>query len=209
MRARGVAAEGGSVGDFFAHCAWLEAASVTAFDRLARELTAHGAPARLVKRARVAERDEVRHARDTGALAQAHGRTPRRPASRRLAVRDLEAVARENAVEGCVRETYGALVAMWQAERASDPRVARTLERIAHDETRHAAIAWQVAAWTRTRLDARARARVERARQKALRELRAEIAAEPPADVVRTAGVPTAAQAACLLEALERHVLAA
>jgi hypothetical protein len=108
-----------------------------------------------------------------------------------------------------VRETYGALVAMWQAERAADPRVARVLARIAHDEARHAAIAWQVAAWSGRHLDAAARARVERARHSALRELRAEIAAEPPAAVVRTAGVPTAAQAACLIDALERHVLAA
>jgi hypothetical protein len=43
--------------------AQLEAASIVAFDRLARELDAHGAPAELVAEARRAKTDEVRHAR--------------------------------------------------------------------------------------------------------------------------------------------------
>jgi hypothetical protein len=208
-RERGLAARDGSAGDFFARCSWLEAAAVHAFRRLARELTAHGAPRRLVSRARVAARDEIRHTRDTAAIARRFGGRPRRPAARALPVRGLEAVARENAIEGCVRETYGALVAMWQAERASDPAVARALARIARDEARHASIAWQVAEWAHPRLGAAAQARVERARRNALADLRAEIAAEPPHDVVQRAGVPTAAQAACLLDALEHSVLPA
>jgi hypothetical protein len=206
---RGRAARDGSAGDFFARCSWLEAAAVHAFRRLARELTVHGAPRRLVSRARVAARDEIRHARDTAAIARRLGGRPARPATRTLPARSLEAVARENAVEGCVRETYGALVAMWQAERASDPRIARSLARIARDEARHASIAWQVAEWTRTRLGPAAKARVERARRDALAELRTELTTEPPLDVVQRAGMPTAAQAACLLDAMERCVLQA
>jgi hypothetical protein len=205
-RERGLAARDGSAGDFFARCSWLEAAAVHAFRRLARELTTHGAPARLVARARVAARDEVRHTRVTAELARRFGGRPRRPAGRRLPVRQLEAIARENAVEGCVRETYGALVAMWQARRASDPAVASTLGRIARDESRHASIAWQVAAWVEPRLGASARARIEQARRDALVELRAELASDPPADVVRRAGMPTAAQAACLLDAMVQSV---
>jgi hypothetical protein len=201
-RERGLSARDGSAGDFFARCSWLEAAAVHAFRRLARELATHGAPGRLVERARVAARDEVRHTRATAMLARRLGGRPRRPAARKLPVRRLEAIARENAIEGCIRETYGALVAMWQAERASDPAVASTLARIARDESRHAAIAWQVAAWVEPRLGAAARARVEQARRDALAELRIELASEPPADVVRQAGMPTAAQAECLLDAM-------
>jgi len=206
-RERGLAARDGSAGDFFARCAWLEAAAVHAFRRLARELATHGAPERLVRRARVAARDEVRHARATATLARRLGGRPRRPAVPKLRVRRLEAMARENAVEGCVRETYGALVAMWQARRASDPAVASALARIARDEARHASIAWQVAAWVKPRLGASARARVEQARREALADLRVEIGAEPPSDVVRQAGVPTAAQAECLLDAMVENVL--
>ena len=201
-RERGLAAKDGSAGDFFARCSWLEAAAVHAFRRLARELGAHGAPERLVERARVAARDEVRHTRATAMLARRLGGRPRRPTARKLPVRRLEAIARENAIEGCVRETYGALVAMWQAERASDPAVASTLGRIARDESRHASIAWQVAAWVEPRLGVSGRARVEQARRDALAELRLELASEPPSDVVRQAGMPTAAQAECLLDAM-------
>jgi rubrerythrin len=208
-RLHGLAARDGSAGDFLARCSWLEAAAVHAFRRLARELDHHGAPRRLGRRARTAARDEIRHARETASLARALGGAPRRPGRRALPVRGLEAVARENAVEGCVRETYGALVAMWQAERATDPRVARTLGRIAGDEARHAAIGWQVAEWAEKHLSPAARDRVRKARHDALAALRAEIAAEPPRDVVDRVGVPTAAQAACLLDALERHVMAA
>jgi hypothetical protein len=56
--------------------------------------------------------------------------------------RSLEELAVENAVEGCVRETYGALTAIWQARTAKDPSVAAAVRRIARDETRHAALSW-------------------------------------------------------------------
>ena len=47
-----VPTRGSSAGRWLAEAAALEAASVPAFRRLARELAAHGAPARLVERAR-------------------------------------------------------------------------------------------------------------------------------------------------------------
>ena len=54
----------------------------------------------------------------------------------------------ENAREGCVRETFGALIAMHQAERAGDPIIRRAMRRIAEEETRHAELAWEVASWS-------------------------------------------------------------
>ena len=53
-------------------------------------------------------------------------------------MRELEAIAIENAVEGCVRESFGALLATWQAKTAGDARVRAAMKRIARDETRHA-----------------------------------------------------------------------
>ena len=57
----------------------------------------------------------------------------------------FETVAVENAIEGCVRETYGALVSFWQARAAGDPKVREVYARIAEDElsTRHSRGAWQ------------------------------------------------------------------
>lgn len=111
-------------------------------------------------------------------------------------------MAIENAVEGCVRETFGALVATWQAAHATDAGVRAAMKRIAADETRHAALAWAIDRWMDGRLDATARARVERSRRAAVRTLLRDLAAELPADVRRTAGLPSARQARALASAV-------
>lgn len=159
--------QGTSLGAYFAMTAELEAASVPAFRRLARELRAHGAPRELVSRAEKAARDEVRHARMTQRLAQRFGGAPRLPRIGKLPVRSLEAIAEENAREGCVRETFGALVASVQALRATDEGIRAAMEAIAVDETEHAALAWDVAAWLDSQIDSAGRDAARRARRAA------------------------------------------
>src|SRR5262249_8324862 len=61
------------LGAYLAVAAHLEAASIHAFVRLERELRAHAAPRRLLRAVRRATMDEVRHARDTAALARSRG----------------------------------------------------------------------------------------------------------------------------------------
>jgi hypothetical protein len=159
--------DGCAIGRYWARMAHLEAASVPAFARLGRELVAHGAPAALRRAAERARRDEVRHARLTARLARAHGVAPPAVALAAQEPRSLEAMARENAVEGCVRETFGALVAAWQARAAADPGVRRAMAKIARDERRHAELAWAVDRWAARRLGATARRRVAAARREA------------------------------------------
>jgi hypothetical protein len=199
-------AKNNALGNYFANAAHLEAASVHAFRILRRELRCFGAPKTLVDAAKRAERDEVRHARITTRIARAHGATPPKVRVKRGAARSLEAVATENAVEGCVRETFGALVAMWQAERASDAGIADAMKAIAVDETRHAELAWNVAAWADGTLDAKARRRVNALKNKAISDLEKEIAVQPHADLIARAGVPTAAEQRRLLAALSQHL---
>jgi hypothetical protein len=159
--------QGTSLGDYLAMSAELEAASVPAFRRLARELRAHGAPRDLVSRAEKAARDEVRHARMTQRLAERFGGAPKLPRIGKLPVRSLEAIAEENAREGCVRETFGALVASVQALRATDEGIRAAMEAIAVDETEHAALAWDVAAWLDTQIDSAGRDAARRAKRAA------------------------------------------
>ena len=64
-----------ALGAFLAQSAALEAASVRAFEQLARELAANGAPASLVARARRSARQEVEHARLLRRAATARGCT--------------------------------------------------------------------------------------------------------------------------------------
>jgi hypothetical protein len=193
---------GSPVGRYLAAAARLEAGSVHAFKRLRGDLADHGAPRSLCVAALRAERDEVRHARETARLAQAHGVTPRMPADRLRRRRSLLAIAAENVVEGCVRETYGALVAMHQAETAKDPAVARLMRPVATDEIRHAALSWEVARWVNVKLRPKERALVERARRTAILELQAELAREPPPALVETVGLPRATTATRLLGAM-------
>ena len=180
----------------------LEAASVTAFQMLRAELRAHGAPKALLRSASRAARDEKRHARITRSIARRFGGAPRAPELVPARPRDLEAIAIENAVEGCVRELFGVVVARWQADHAEDVNVRAAMARLAADELRHAALAFQVAAWTHGRLSPAARARVEASRSRAVEELAEEVQRPVPPDVARALGLPSAQQARALIDAL-------
>lgn len=148
----------------FAEMARLEAASVHAFRRLRDELARNGGPRRLLRACSRAARDEVRHTRIAAALARRFGQRVEAPRIAATEPRSVEAIALENAVEGCVRETWGALVATRDARVHPDAAVRAAMKRIARDETRHAALAWAVAAWLEPRLNRDARARVREAR---------------------------------------------
>jgi hypothetical protein len=175
------------LGAYFASAARLEAASVTAFRRLRQELELHGAPRELLDAACAAEHDEVRHTRSMARLARRHGGRYVRPRVADVPVRSLETIAHENAVEGCARETFGALLATWQATHVNDAALARTLSGIAADETRHAALSWAIARWSLSLLDHDARARLETAWGSAL----AEVVAGDDGHDAGVAGLPS------------------
>jgi hypothetical protein len=182
--------DGCAVGQYFASMAHLEAASVHAFRAMARELVEHGAPPHLVAAARRAARDEIRHARLTRAMARAHGGTAPPVKVNAPEKRSLEEIATENAIEGCVRETYGALLASWQARAAHDPAVREMMVAIAEDEARHADLSWALDRWIRTRLSDDARRRVRDARAAAVDALGSELDAAPDAQLVASVGLP-------------------
>jgi len=189
-----------------ADAAWLEAASVDAFRVLRHELHAHGAPRRLLRGASRSARDERRHARAAGALARRFGVAI--PAVERADSprRSLEAIALENAVEGCVRETWGALVALRQASRAGELSVRATMRRIARDEIRHAELAWAIDRWIAPRLTARQRGRVREARVAAVAELARELRFALPRPERERLGLPGSAEASAMLAELDRLV---
>jgi len=129
-----------------------EHASVATFARFAMQLLAVGAPSRLLHETLAAGRDEIRHAELCFALASAYAGEPlepdRFPIDDDVRVNtDLVAIVEETIVEGCIGETLAALQAAEQARRASDPAVVASLVSTVEDETRHAELAWRVAAW--------------------------------------------------------------
>jgi hypothetical protein len=199
---RSRAARGRSVGSFFAQAAHLEAASVPAFEQLAVELSVHGAPRGLVRAAWRSRADEIRHVAMTTAMSRRFGVIPERPVLGPRHVRSLASVAIDNAAEGCVRETFGALVAAVQARRARYPWLRRGLARIAADEARHATFSWALDAWARERLTAGERRAVDEARRRAAEQLLDEVTVPLPPEVTRVAGMPDAETSARLSRAL-------
>lgn len=192
------------LGDYLAHCAHLEAASVIAFERLACELNTHGAPLELIDEAITARGDEVRHALVLGQLARLHGGEPVAPTVAGLTPRALPWIAIENAVEGCVRETYGALVAGYQSEHAQDPRLRATMAEIAEDEARHAAFAHRVQRWIMPRLRESERERVRHAQQRGVFDLAGEAARSVEPELRLMAGLPSPAMGRVLVDELSR-----
>ena len=200
---------GREIGTHFARAACIEAASVHAFRWLRDELVAHRAPRRLVRAASRAVRDEKRHVRQTSALARRFGEDPIAPMSlSRRTVRPLLEVAIENAVQGCVRETYSALECAWQARVASDPVVRATMKLIARDELRHLALSWAVHGWAMGKLDSTARFRVRHAQIAEIAALKRELSDEAHRSVVRAGGLPQSFQSLALVEAIEAKIAA-
>jgi hypothetical protein len=184
--------------------AQLEAASVPAFESLARDLVRFRAPRRLVAAAKRAARDEARHAR---AMARAAGRYGA-PSSRvHVDVRrsaSLLELARRNAEEGCVRETFSAAVAVVQGRTATDPALRRTLRRIARDEIRHAALSWRLHEWLLSQLPRRERSRLAAVRRRTLDEIDAELARTPRGDPAL--GLPGKLELQALLREMRAHL---
>jgi hypothetical protein len=191
----------GALATYFSDMSHLEAASVPAFERMHAELQTLEAPRRLLARVRRAVRDEKRHARVVGALAGRFGGARPAVRIRGFRARSVVAMACENAAEGCVRETFGALVATWQAEHAADVGIRRAMTRIAEDETRHAELSWDVARFLDRRLGKAARRRVERSRHRAMMNLRAAMS-EPHKHLLTRAGMPDARTTGRMLDAL-------
>jgi hypothetical protein len=198
--------KGEAVGLHFATVARLEASAVIAFDLLARELEALGAPAELVDQARSAARDEIRHAETMTGLARRFGQEPLRARVEPGPPRSLRELAFDNAAEGCVRETFGALVGAHQAGTAADGAVAEAMRTIAEDETRHAELSWAIAAWAEPQLSAADRVRLEGTRRRAVLDLRAEVGMHPDPHLASVAGLPSAAVAVAMVDRLARDL---
>lgn len=198
--------EGNALATWLAHARHMEAASVLAFEALRAELAARGAPASLVHRAEQARADEIRHARICERLARKHGAVDGEwaapPRVEQRGQRSLLMIALENVVEGCVNETFAALLATWQGEHAHDRVVRAAMHAIAEDESRHSALAWSVAEWMLPRLDAHDRDTVHAAFASALARLESESLTDPHRELVAEGIVPTKHETRGLVAAL-------
>jgi rubrerythrin len=131
--------------DALERMAYLEAASVLAFEDLARELARRHAPRSLIERALEAAADERRHAQLIAELAGCD--VPVIVARSLNRDRSILELAIENAVEGCTVELFGALLLTHQSMHAAEARVREVLQSIARDEQAHAELALDLHAY--------------------------------------------------------------
>jgi hypothetical protein len=127
-----------------------EHASVASFARATLELIAVGAPPRLLAAHQRAGIQEIAHAQRCFALARAYGGGDVDPGA--IAVpapraAHLVRLACDTFAEGCVAETFGALLAERALAGCRVEAVRAALRVIAADEAAHAALAWKTLAW--------------------------------------------------------------
>lgn len=154
------------LGDMAAH----EAAAVVAFEQLAVELSRHSLPEALRNGALRAAQEERRHTRLVGSLARERGGQFSVSRSK-TEVRSLEAIALDNAVEGCARETFGAMVGLYQSMHATDPSLRAVMASVAEDELGHSSWSWALDGALAPRLSRQARRKIREARDEALSTL--------------------------------------
>jgi hypothetical protein len=160
----------------------------------------------LVERAHAAREDEEKHAHAMHELALLRGGLPVTVRTEAFQARPLFELALENAVEGCIRETYGALVGAHQATRAKDLELRLAFRSIAPDEARHAALAHSVHVWASEQLDLIARERLRKAQLSAVFELAKECSIAPDPELIEAAGLPDSGMACALLGELTREL---
>ena len=196
-----------SVAEFGLQAAHAEAQSVIAFELLALQLRAHGAPAAWPRRARAFARDEARHARAWLGIVErgTHVSLDSPAAPRPRSPESLAQLAIDNVVSGCIGETHGAWLLLRQAVRARESRLQLLAERIARDEAEHAAFAFEIHAWLWPRLSDAERNAVISAAAVAVLDMHRPLPATPA--VAEAVGLPNndvmAREQAPLVQALQ------
>jgi hypothetical protein len=180
-----------------------EHASIASFARATLELLAVGAPPELVFAAQQASLDEVRHAQTCFTLAALYAGEAAEPGplpAPTLRSPDLQSLACDTFIEGCIGETLAALTALRAARHCQVPAVREALTGIADDEARHAELAWATLAYAvrngGSEVAAAVRAVAEPLRAAALAERADHTADDLPAALLLAHGrLPAAAMA--------------
>ena len=159
------------LGRHFARGYHAEASAVGAFLQLRKELQFHSAPQELVDRCFLAAKEEIVHAQMMAKLAELHqGELPTLDFGT-FEPRTLLDLALDNAVEGCIFETFSALEALQQANNATDSVIGKTMKSIALDEMKHAELAWDIHKYLMTKLPKEEQTIVRKAQKEAVTQL--------------------------------------
>ena len=207
----GLAATQSSVnvlGQYLADMTMMETAAITAFYYLSRELEAYDAPAALVARARQAVLEETRHSEMAALLAASYDAEMPEVSIDEFFLRSLYEIALENAVEGCVNETFAAACGLWQSEHAQLDVFRDVIGHITEEEMGHAALSWDIHQWIMPQLSEVEREQIHIAQAEAIDSLVEDFKQESNPVVQQAFGLPTKEDAARLFAQLKRSVWA-
>ena len=197
-----------AVGSLLSRNAAFEAASVIAFEHLREELEFYDAPLSILKKIDAAIVDERRHAIQIAQLAHCYGQTADQFKVTKSVIRSLESIATDNMIEGCIGESWGALVGLHQAVTASDKSIAQVMQVIANEEIEHASLSWEIHAWLFPQLTSQEKERVVIAKQMALLELIKKAQQGTDQYVNQVMGLPEPKTATILAKKLVQSVMA-
>ena len=110
--------------------------------------------------------------------------------------KDIFEVALHNAVEGCVHETWSALIANWQsAHLEEDPDLCIIYHKIGQDETNHGQLAWDLHHWFLSQLTKNQQKTIKKSQQQAIARL---LINNGNMEYIAGLGLPTTQQAQML-----------
>jgi len=176
--------------EYMARVAYLEAASVAAFQDIQAELLSYGAPGWLCDWAARAAREEQRHALHCRALTRKFGGVAAVPEVASASMRSRLDLALDNAREGLTREAFGALVAAHQALMAQDSDVKHIMRSIAEDEMGHAEFSLVLHQYLMSTLSQEERAQVEAERSAAITSFGDQLLQEESDALRKDLGLP-------------------
>ena len=194
------------LGQYLADMAAMETAAITAFEYLARELEAYDAPQALITRAREAVVEETRHAEMAGLLSASYDADMPEVRVDDFCLRSLYEIALENAVEGCVNETFAAACGLWQSESAELEVFRQVIGHITEEEMGHAELSWDIHQWVMPQLSELEQEQIRIAQVEAIESLVVDFRQESNPELQKAFGLPTRDDAACLFAKLKDSV---
>jgi hypothetical protein len=194
------------LGQYLADMTAMETAAITAFYYLSLELKAYDAPAELIARAQQAILEETRHSEMAALLAASFDADMPEVMVDDFCLRSLYEIALENAVEGCVNETFAAACGLWQSEYAQLDVFRKVISHITEEEMGHAELSWKIHQWIMPQLSEVQQEQIRIAQAKAVDSLVSDFKQESNPVLQQAFGLPTKDDASRLFMQLKNSV---
>ena len=135
---------------YFASVAQEEAVSVYAFQEMLFFLKERNAPDHLIQACHKAIHEEKEHTAMMTQLAHQHGCTQAAIKIKRGSFSSMFDFAMQNAIAGCIEETWASVLALYRAQHT--PKYQERFTQIARDEIGHAQLSWHIHQWAMSQL---------------------------------------------------------